>query len=48
MRIIGMLLCWWHDAHVWRRRRKGEPVGTKRCERCGAVGQVKTRAKGAA
>jgi len=40
---LGAIVCWWHDAHQWRRRRNGEPIGTKTCERCGKVQAVKAR-----
>lgn len=43
MNLLGALKCWWRDSHEWRKRRKGEPIGTKTCAMCGKVQAVKTR-----
>ena len=41
--MLGKVVCWWQKAHIWRRRRKDEPVGVKVCERCGVHAVVKAR-----
>lgn len=43
MKLLGKFKCWWTDAHVWRVRRKAEPINTKTCARCGAMALVKPR-----